>query len=123
MAMIKAKIDRLDQVGLTAIEKANLLAMTADEIERNALDDPDNPPMSAEEMERFAAARLARRTRAQTGLSQSAFAQRFHINAARYRDWEQGRSTLDSVALAYLKVIKADHDHVARALGEEAVGS
>jgi len=36
-------------------------------------------------------------------LSQEAFAERYHINVARLRDWEQGRSKPDSAARGYLE--------------------
>jgi putative transcriptional regulator len=55
--------------------------------------------------------------RAKTGLSQTRFARAFRINIGRLRDLEQGRTTADSVVLAYLKVIEREPDMVKRALG------
>lgn len=105
-------------VEMSAEDKAFHDAMTPDQIERNALNDPGNPPWTDEELERAVSGRTVRHIRAKTGLSQSKFAERFHINPARLRDWEQGRFTPDSVALAYLKVI----DHSPKAV-EAALGS
>lgn len=68
-------------------------------------DDPENPPLTDEEFARMEAAVTVRRVRAQTGLSQSAFAERFRINLGRLRDLEQGRTRADSALTAYLKVI------------------
>ena len=70
---------------------------------------------------RAVAARDVRRARERTGLSQAKFAARYRINPARLRDWEQGRTLPDSVALAYLRVIDREPEAVERAL--EAVGS
>jgi putative transcriptional regulator len=57
-----------------------------------------------------------KRARRATGLSQSAFAERFRINPARLRDWEQGRTVPDSAALAYLAVIEREQKVVERVL-------
>ena len=100
---------------LNAADRARLDAMTPEEIERNALEDRDNPPATEEELARAVAARAVRRARQRTGLSQAKFAERFQINLARLKDWEQGRFMLGSVALAYLKVIESDPEAVARA--------
>jgi putative transcriptional regulator len=54
--------------------------------------------------------------RSRLGLSQSEFAQRYGLTAARVRDWEQGRSKPDSAARAYLIVIEKDPAAVERAL-------
>ena len=51
-----------------------------------------------------------------SGLSQTEFAQAFHINVARLRDLEQGRTQADSALLAYLTVIDEAPDTVRRAL-------
>jgi putative transcriptional regulator len=98
---------------------ARLDAMTPEEIERNALEDPDNPPFTEEELERLSIAAPIQLTRRGLGLTQEEFAARFHIGLARLRDWEQGRYKPDSAALAYLKVIARETDAVLRALGEE----
>jgi putative transcriptional regulator len=100
-------------------DKAFHDAMTPEEIEQNAFDDPDNPPWTDEELARAVAGRTVRQIRAKTGLSQSKFADKFQINPARLRDWEQGRFMPDSVALAYLKVIEHSPKAVEAALGSK----
>jgi putative transcriptional regulator len=99
-------------------EKRRLDAMTPEQIEQNALDDPDNPPMTDDELDRAVAGRRVRQIRAKTGLSQNKFAKQFQINPARLRDWEQGRFMPDSVALAYLKVIEHSPKAVEAALAQ-----
>jgi putative transcriptional regulator len=93
-------------------------AMSDADIESNALNDPENPPMSEDELRRGVVGRDLRSLRKRLGLSQTAFAARFHIKPARLRDWEQGRYLPDSVALAYLKVIASDARTVEAALAE-----
>lgn len=90
--------------------------MTQEEIEQNALDDPDNPPSTEEELQRGVAGRYIRRTRESTGLTQEAFAARFQVNLARLR--EQGRHMPDSVALAYFQVIRSHARAVEKVLSK-----
>jgi putative transcriptional regulator len=116
MAIVKAKLDRRHPPRLSAETKARLDRMADTELTANALADPDNPTLSEEELARLGAARAVQRARGATGLSQNAFAKRFHINAARLRDWEQGRTAPDSAALAYLRVIEREQEVVERAL-------
>jgi putative transcriptional regulator len=54
--------------------------------------------------------------RRRTGLSQSQFAGRFGFNLRTVQEWEQGRSTPDSAARAYLLVIDRQPKAVERAL-------
>jgi putative transcriptional regulator len=101
---------------MTREEIARLEALTEEEIEAAALSDPDNPPSIEEELLRGVWGREIRLLRQSLGLSQSQFAERYHINPARLRDWEQGRHLPDSVARAYLAVIRHESAAVDRAL-------
>lgn len=101
---------------LTAAERARLDAMTDAEITAAAESDPDNPPLTEEELARIRVARYIQAVRARTGLSQPQFAERYHINVGRLRDLEQGRTQPDSAMLAYLAVIEREPEAVARAL-------
>jgi putative transcriptional regulator len=101
----------------TPDERAELLARSDADLERAALADPDNLPLSHQDLSRMATARAVRATREATGLSQNRFAECYRINPARLRDWEQGRFEPDSVALAYLNVIRHAPGTVNRALG------
>lgn len=118
MATVKAKLDPNRLPRLSEETKSRVDRLTDAELTANALADPDNPPLTKDELDRVAAARAVKRARAATGLSQSAFARRFRINAARLKDWEQGRTMPDSAALAYLMVIEREPKTVERALAE-----
>ena len=115
MARFKLDPDRLPV--LSADERARLDALDDDMITAAAMSDEDNLPATEEEAARFEAARIVRRVRARTGLSQQRFADAYAINVARLRDLEQGRSKPDSALLAYLTVIDQEPEAVKRALG------
>lgn len=91
-------------------------AMTDEEVEANALADPDNPPMTTEQLR--AAPRMPRVKviRRALGLTQEEFSARYKIPLGTLRDWEQGRSEPDQPARAYLKVIAVDPEGTAKAL-------
>ncbi|WP_084369322.1 helix-turn-helix domain-containing protein [Rhizobium sp. RU36D] len=90
--------------------------MTDEEAEANALADPDNPPLSQEQLR--AALRMPRVKviRRALGLTQEEFARRYCIPLGTLRDWEQGRSEPDQPAKAYLKVISTEPERTAAAL-------
>ena len=92
-------------------------AQTDEDIARNVADDPDAAPiLTVAET----AAALARSVRKRLGLSQAAFAARFHVPIGTLRDWEQNRKQPDAPALAYLRVIAREPTMVARALQHDA---
>ncbi|AVO43964.1 helix-turn-helix domain-containing protein [Phreatobacter cathodiphilus] len=114
--MARFTLDPRNPPRLSPEEAARLDAMTPEEIEQNALDDPDNPPSTEEELDRGVAGRRVRLLRQSLNLSQPAFAERYRINVARLRDIEQGRTMPDSAFLAYITVIETEREAVDRAL-------
>ena len=95
---------------------ARVDAMTDEEIEANALSDPDSLPMTDAEIAETRRASEVLTVRIRLGLSQAAFAKRFHINLRTLQDWEQGRRVPEEIARAYLKVIGRNPDLVTAAL-------
>ena len=63
---------------------------------------------------------LAKRARTISGLSQAEFSRVYGIPIGTIRDWEQGRATPDSAAIAYLTAIANDAEAVAKAYGAAA---
>lgn len=59
-----------------------------------------------------------RQLRERLGLSQAAFAERFHRNLRTLQDWEQARRVPEDIARTYLRVIEHSPDAVAAALNE-----
>jgi putative transcriptional regulator len=51
------------------------------------------------------AASIVRTVRKRLGISQTAFAARYHIPIGTLRDWEQDRKRVDAPSQAYLRVI------------------
>ena len=100
---------------------ARLEAMTEEEIEANALADPDNPPLTDEELARMRPAPNPRRIRERLKLTQEQFATRFEVPLGTLRDWEQGVSYPDSAAKTLLRVIDKDPEGVINALAQSYV--
>ena len=97
---------------------ARLEAMTEEEIEANALSDPDNPPLTDEELARMRPVPNARRIRERLKLTQEQFSERFEIPLGTLRDWEQGVSYPDRAARTLLRVIDKDPEAVVNALAK-----
>jgi putative transcriptional regulator len=94
---------------------ARLTTMTDEEVEAAAAD-PDNPPLTDEQLARAVFGRRVRLLRDRLGLSQPDFAGRFRIPVASLRDWEQGRRVPEAATRAYLTVIEREPEAVLRAL-------
>jgi putative transcriptional regulator len=120
MATIKYRPDPRKPAKLTPEQEAFQAALTDEQITAIAEADPDNPPLTEDEINRFVAVRLIKRTRERLGLTQAMFAKRYQINLGRLRDLEQGRFTPDSAMLAYLRVIASKPDLVAKVLTSRA---
>ena len=116
MTIVRRRLDPNNPPRFTPEELARLDALTDEEITAAAESDPDNPPLTEEELTKIETIQLLREARKRTGLSQTQFAARYRINVARLRDWEQGRSVPDSAAFAYLQVIAREPEAVDRAL-------
>lgn len=95
---------------------AYLDAMSDAEAEANALADPDNPPLTEEQLRAASRMPQIRVIRRALRLTQEEFAARYRIPLGTLRDWEQGRSEPDAPARAYLKVIATDPHGTAAAL-------
>lgn len=95
---------------------ARLDAMTEEEIEANALSDPDNPPLTDEDLARFHHAMGPKEIRQKLEMTQEQFAAEFRIPLGTLRDWEQGVSFPDTAARSYLRVIAKNPKAVLEAL-------
>ena len=95
---------------------ARLEAMTEEEIEANALSDPDNPPLADEELARMRRLPDPERIRRRLGLTQAEFAEQFEIPLFDLVAWEQREGWLDGSAITLLRIIEQDPDAVRAAL-------
>ena len=114
--LVKFTLDPKNPPRLTPEQRARLDAMTEEEIEANALSDPDNPPLTEEELDRMETVVLVRNARHAADMSQPQFAKAFHVTLGRLRDLEQGRTSADSAMRAYLRVIARDPAFVRKTL-------
>jgi putative transcriptional regulator len=92
--------------------------MTEEEIEANALVDPDNPPLSEEQLRRMRPVPNPKAIRRRLNMTQEQFAARFDLALGTLRDWEQGVRTPDRTARTLLRVIDRDPEAVIQALEE-----
>lgn len=97
---------------------ARVDALTEAEVEANALADPDNPPVSAERLERLRLVPQAKAIRQRLNLTQEEFAARFQLRLGTIRDWEQGLKRPDRAAQVLLRVIEKHPEAVLSALAE-----
>ena len=95
---------------------ARLAAMTEEEIEANAASDPDNPPMTDDDLARMRRVPNPREIRRRLHLTQEQFAARFQVPLGTLRDWEQGARQPEAAARTLLRVIEKNPDAVLRAL-------
>jgi putative transcriptional regulator len=99
--------------------------MTQMTISNNRLSDAEievisERPMTKEELALMPRAPFVATMRRRLRLTQEEFSARFAIPLGTLRDWEQRRSAPDATAQAYLKVIAADPESVAKAVGKSA---
>lgn len=109
---------------LDAAALAMLDARSDEELTRAAEADPDNPPITDEDL---ASGRLSfqsptlsaadiRAIREGLDLSQAEFARTFGFSLSTYRDWEYGRRTPRGPSAVLLRVIAADPEAVRRVI-------
>ncbi|HEY3739552.1 MAG TPA: helix-turn-helix domain-containing protein [Bryobacteraceae bacterium] len=95
---------------------ARLRALTPEQVETAAQNDPDARPLTAEQRRTARRVPRAKTLRRALRLTQEEFAERYHIPVGTLRDWEQGRCEPDQPARAYLTVIAHDPEGVRRSL-------
>ena len=98
---------------------ARVDAMTDEDAYQNALDDPDNPPLTPERLAKMRRIPNPKKIRLGLNLTQEEFARQFHIALGTLRDWEQHVRMPDSTAIAYLNVIENNPEAVREALNAE----
>ena len=96
------------------VNKETMIAIPADP------NDPEDFDVSVAGLERAHMGRRIRKLRNRLGLSQEAFARTYGIPLANLRQYEIARHMPPPAVRAYLKVISAEPELVARAIGEDA---
>ncbi len=95
---------------------SRVVALTDDEVERNAVSDPDSAPETHEEIAAAWGTEYVQQTRSRLRLTQAEFSDKFHIPLGTLRDWERGVSVPDTSARTLLRVIAREPEAVLRAL-------
>jgi putative transcriptional regulator len=90
--------------------------MTDEELRAAAEADPDNPPLTEDELTRLERVPAARAIRRKLGMTQEEFARTYHLSLSVLRDWEQQRCQPDQAARTLLRVIERSPEAVRRAL-------
>ena len=96
-------------------DKAKIAATTEADIRRHLTEDgfnPDRPFEGLREVIPVAALRKA------TGLTQDQFARALRIPAATLRNWEQGRTKPDPIALSFFRLVIDDPKRAFKVLGQ-----
>jgi putative transcriptional regulator len=94
-----------------AANKETMIAHEADP------DDPEDRAVSVAGVERGLMGRRIRRLRSRLGMTQEAFARAYGIPLANIRQYEIGRTMPPPAVRAYLRVIDAEPEAAARAVG------
>lgn len=112
-------IPQRQRKALRSVDWKRIDAMTNEEIERNALADPDSIvplPDDPSDVRLVPAMPDVAVLRRRMKLSQAQFAVRFGFSVATVRNWEQGRVLADGPARILLAVIEREPQAVIRAL-------
>jgi putative transcriptional regulator len=100
--------NKRDKHGMTAEHRRRLNAMTDEEITAAALADPDNPPLTDEQLAQFRRPALAKRVRHKLRMSREAFAMTYSIPLETLLAWERHQAEPTEVELAYLRLIERE---------------
>ena len=101
---MKVKLDP-DSALAGKTDWAKLKAISPREALAAARADPENPPLTGNELARMQPVPDPAAIREKLGLSQREFAEAYHLSLATIRDWEQGRSQPDQAARTLLRLI------------------
>jgi putative transcriptional regulator len=99
---------------------ARIDAMTDAAALAAALSDPDAQPSTKEHLARMHRVPRVRLLRQRLGMTQTKFAEAFHLPVSTLRDWEQHRSMPDAPARALLLAIERDPKAMQRLLARTA---
>src|SRR5258708_23060986 len=88
--------------------------MTEQEVVAAALADSDAQPLSADQLATMRRVSRVKALRQRLGMTQTEFAEAFHLPITTLRDWEQRRSTPDAPARALLLAIERDPEVMRR---------
>jgi putative transcriptional regulator len=108
-------VDGRDQQGMTLDDWQRLDAMTDEEITAAALADPDNPPLTKEQLAQFRRSRpLCKIVRNRLGLTREAFATAYGIPLETLVAWERHEAEPTPAEMSYLHLIEREPERAKR---------
>ena len=100
--------DKRDKYGMTAEDRRRLEALTDEEIIAAALKDPDNPPLTDEQLAQFRRPALVKRIRHRLHMGRETFAAAYGIPLETLKAWERHEVEPTEVEIAYLRLIERE---------------
>jgi putative transcriptional regulator len=108
MSNVPTSGNERDKYGMTTEDWRRLDALTDEEITAAALKDPDNPPLTDEQLARFRRPALAKRIRHKLHMGRQTFAAAYGIPLETLGAWERHEVEPTEVELAYLQLIERE---------------
>jgi putative transcriptional regulator len=109
-----------DKYGMTAEDWLRLEARTDEEITAAAMADPDNRPLTDEQLAQFRRPALAFRIRRKLHMGRETFAATYGIPPETLRAWERHQLEPTEVELAYLRLIEREPEMAKIKIAEPA---
>src|SRR5262245_31523364 len=102
------KREQRDKYGMTAEDWRRLDALTDEEITAAALRDPDNPPLTDEQLAQFRRPALTMNVRLKLRMGRETFSAAYGIPVETLRAWERHQLEPTKVEFAYLRLIERE---------------
>ena len=102
------KREKRDKYGMTAEDWRRLDALTDEEITAAALKDPDNPPLTDEQLAQFRRPALSMKVRLKLRMGRETFSAAYGIPVETLRAWERHEVEPTGVEIAYLRLIERE---------------
>ena len=100
--------DNGNSSSVTAEQWRELNSMTDEEINAAALSDPDNPPLTREQLAQFRRPALVKRLRLELKMDRETFASVYGIPLETRHAWERHEAEPTPVEMAYLRLIERE---------------
>jgi len=97
-----------DKYGMTAEDWRRLDAMTDEEIIAAALKDPDNPPLTDEQLAQFRRPALSMKVRHKLHMGRETFSAAYGIPLETLKAWERHEVEPTEVEMVYLRLIERE---------------
>ena len=102
-----------------ATDWARLDAMSDAEVRKRAVADADASPLDDKRLAKTRRVSRVKALRERLGMTQTVFAETFHLPVTTLRDWEQRRTVPDAPARALLLAIERDPERMRKLLSPE----